>query len=55
MTVTDEMVRRFPYAVNPIRITAALEEAIAHDMLVAARKEGHGPATRNPASWRPQE
>lgn len=39
--ISTELIRRFPFAVNPTRIRDADQEAIAADMLKAARKEGH--------------
>lgn len=39
--VTDEMVLRWPFAVNPARITSEMEQDIARRMAAQARKEGH--------------
>lgn len=41
MMITREHVRRFPFAVNPSRITAADEAAIAKDMAERCKAEGH--------------
>lgn len=41
MNITPDLIRRFPYAVNPERISESMEAVIAIDMAVAARKEGH--------------
>lgn len=39
--VTHEMVLRYPFAVNPARITDAQEIIIGQDMAKRAREEGH--------------
>jgi hypothetical protein len=39
--VTHEMVLRFPFAVNPDRVTDAQEVIIGQDMAKRAREEGH--------------
>lgn len=39
--VTDEMVLRWPFAVDPARITSEMEQDIARRMAAQARKEGH--------------
>lgn len=44
LIITDDLIRRFPFAVNPARMTEDLEVLIAYDMAKAARMEGHFPA-----------
>lgn len=44
MIITADLIRRFPFAVNPARMTEELEELIAEDMKQAARREGNFPA-----------
>jgi transposase len=44
MIITTDHIRRFPFAVNPARITEELEELIAEDMKQATRREGNFPA-----------
>lgn len=44
LIITDDLIRRFPFAVNPARMTEQLEELIAEDMKKAARREGNFPA-----------
>lgn len=39
--ISIELVRRFPFAVNPTRIREGDEEAIGKHMVKAAREEGH--------------
>lgn len=39
--VTDEMVLRWPFAVNPARITSEMERDIARRMAAQAKAEGH--------------
>lgn len=41
MIITADMIRRFPFAVSPHRITPDLQKLIAADMWAHARREGH--------------
>ena len=52
LIITNDLIRRFPFAVNPARMTARIEGQIAKDMKAAALAEGHRPAypkSPNPA------
>jgi len=44
MIITADHIRRFPFAVNPERITPELEVLIAEDIKKATRREGNFPA-----------
>lgn len=41
LTVTDEMILRWPFAVNPARITSEMEADIGRRMAAQAKAEGH--------------
>ena len=47
MNITPDLIRRFPYAVNPSRISETMEALIGVDMAVAAKREGLPTATTN--------
>lgn len=50
LIITADLIRRFPFAVNPARMTASIEGQIAKDMKAAALAEGHRPAYPKPAN-----
>lgn len=41
MIITADMIRRFPFAVSPHRISDDLQKLIASDMWAQAKREGH--------------
>lgn len=51
MQITPDMIRRFPFAVNPNRITADLEQTIATDMVARSKAEGNHPG-RPPGAYK---
>ena len=41
LVISPDTIRRFPFAVNPARMTADIEQLIANDMAQRCRDEGH--------------